>query len=202
MAIGIVGRKCGMTRVFNDDGASVPVTVIEVEPNRITQIKTDEADGYTAVQVTVGARRASRVNKSQAGHFAKAGVEAGRSSWELRVAGNQEGLEVGGSVTVDQFEVGQKIDVTGTSKGKGYAGVIKRWNFQMQDALTATLFLTVRPVLLVNAKLPVVFLKVRKWRAIWVMSVLRLKILKLYVLTLSAICSLLKVQYQVLLAVM
>jgi len=134
MAIGIVGRKCGMTRVFNDDGASVPVTVIEVEPNRITQIKTDEADGYTAVQVTVGARRASRVNKSQAGHFAKAGVEAGRSSWELRVAGNQEGLEVGGSVTVDQFEVGQKIDVTGTSKGKGYAGVIKRWNFQMQDA--------------------------------------------------------------------
>jgi len=134
MAIGIVGRKCGMTRVFNDDGASVPVTVIEVEPNRITQIKTDEADGYTAVQVTVGSRRASRVNKSQAGHFAKAGVEAGRSSWELRVDGDQEGLEVGGNVTVDQFEVGQKIDVTGTSKGKGYAGVIKRWNFQMQDA--------------------------------------------------------------------
>jgi len=134
MAIGIVGRKCGMTRVFNDDGASVPVTVIEVEPNRITQIKTDEADGYTAVQVTVGARRASRVNKSQAGHFAKAGVEAGRSSWELRVDGDQEGLEVGGNITVDQFEVGQKIDVTGTSKGKGYAGVIKRWNFQMQDA--------------------------------------------------------------------
>lgn len=134
MAIGIVGRKCGMTRVFNDDGASVPVTVIEVEPNRITQIKTDEADGYTAVQVTVGSRRASRVNKSQAGHFAKAGVEAGRSSWELRVDGDQEGLEVGGNVTVDQFEVGQKIDVTGTSKGKGFAGVIKRWNFQMQDA--------------------------------------------------------------------
>lgn len=134
MAIGIVGRKCGMTRVFNDDGASVPVTVVEVEPNRITQIKTDETDGYTAVQVTVGARRASRVNKSQAGHFAKAGVEAGRSSWELRVDGDQEDLEVGGNITVDQFEVGQKIDVTGTSKGKGYAGVIKRWNFQMQDA--------------------------------------------------------------------
>ncbi len=134
MAIGIVGRKCGMTRVFNDDGASVPVTVVEVEPNRITQIKTDETDGYTAVQVTVGARRASRVNKSQAGHFAKAGVEAGRSSWELRVDGDQEDLELGGNITVDQFEVGQKIDVTGTSKGKGYAGVIKRWNFQMQDA--------------------------------------------------------------------
>lgn len=134
MAIGIVGRKCGMTRVFNDDGASVPVTVVEVEPNRITQIKTDETDGYTAVQVTVGARRASRVSKSQAGHFAKAGVEAGRGSWELRVDGGQDELEVGGNITVDQFEVGQKIDVTGTSKGKGYAGVIKRWNFQMQDA--------------------------------------------------------------------
>jgi len=134
MAIGIVGRKCGMTRVFNDDGASVPVTVVEVEPNRITQIKTDETDGYTAVQVTVGARRASRVSKSQSGHFAKAGVEAGRGSWELRVDGGQDELEVGGNITVDQFEAGQKIDVTGTSKGKGYAGVIKRWNFQMQDA--------------------------------------------------------------------
>jgi len=134
MAIGIVGRKCGMTRVFNDDGASIPVTVVEAEPNRITQIKTDEADGYTAVQVTIGARRASRVSKSQAGHFAKAGVEAGRSSWELRIDGDQEDLEVGGNITVDQFEIGQKIDVTGTSKGKGYAGVIKRWNFQMQDA--------------------------------------------------------------------
>ena len=134
MAIGIVGRKCGMTRVFNDDGASIPVTVVEAEPNRITQIKTDETDGYTAVQVTIGARRASRVSKSQAGHFAKAGVEAGRSSWELRVDGDQEDLEVGGNITVDQFEIGQKIDVTGTSKGKGYAGVIKRWNFQMQDA--------------------------------------------------------------------
>jgi len=134
MAIGIVGRKCGMTRVFNDDGASIPVTVVEAEPNRITQIKTDETDGYTAVQVTIGARRASRVSKSQAGHFAKAGVEAGRSSWELRIDGDQEDLEVGGNITVDQFEIGQKIDVTGTSKGKGYAGVIKRWNFQMQDA--------------------------------------------------------------------
>jgi large subunit ribosomal protein L3 len=134
MAIGIVGRKCGMTRVFNDEGASIPVTVVEVEPNRITQIKTDEADGYAAVQVTVGARRASRVSKSQAGHFAKAGVEAGRGSWELRVDSVGEDLEVGGSIAADQFEVGQKVDVTGTSKGKGFAGVIKRWNFSMQDA--------------------------------------------------------------------
>jgi large subunit ribosomal protein L3 len=134
MTIGIVGRKCGMTRVFSDDGASIPVTVIEVEPNRIAQIKTDEADGYSAVQVTVGTRRASRVRKSEAGHFAKAGVEAGRGSWELRLDGEQDGLEVGGSIAADQFEVGQKVDVTGTSKGKGFQGVIKRYNFAMQDA--------------------------------------------------------------------
>jgi len=134
MTIGIVGRKCGMTRVFSDEGASIPVTVIEVEPNRIAQIKTDEADGYSAVQVTVGTRRASRVRKSEAGHFAKAGVEAGRGSWELRLDGEQAGLEVGGSIAADQFEVGQKVDVTGTSKGKGFQGVIKRYNFAMQDA--------------------------------------------------------------------
>lgn len=134
MATGIVGRKCGMTRVFNDDGASIPVTVIEVESNRITQIKSNEVDGYSAVQVTVGARRASRVSKSEVGHFAKAGVEAGRGSWELRVESKPEDLEVGGSITLDQFEIGQKVDVTGTSKGKGFAGVIKRWNFSMGDA--------------------------------------------------------------------
>ncbi|WP_461522062.1 50S ribosomal protein L3 [Porticoccus sp.] len=134
MNIGIVGRKCGMTRVFTDEGVSIPVTVIEAEPNRITQIKGGETDGYTAVQVTTGARRASRVSKSQAGHFAKAGVEAGRGCWELRVDGVQDDLQVGGAITVEQFEAGQKIDVTGTSKGKGFQGVIKRWNFSMQDA--------------------------------------------------------------------
>ena len=134
MTIGIVGRKCGMTRVFTEDGASIPVTVIEAEPNRITQIKTDDTDGYMAVQVTTGARRASRVSKSQVGHFAKAGVEAGRGSWELRVEGLSEDLQVGGNITVEQFEAGQKVDATGTSKGKGFQGVIKRWNFSMQDA--------------------------------------------------------------------
>ncbi|WP_297188757.1 50S ribosomal protein L3 [uncultured Porticoccus sp.] len=134
MTIGIVGRKCGMTRVFTEDGASIPVTVIEAEPNRITQIKTDDTDGYIAVQVTTGARRASRVSKSQVGHFAKAGVEAGRGSWELRVEGLPEDLQVGGNITVEQFEAGQKVDATGTSKGKGFQGVIKRWNFSMQDA--------------------------------------------------------------------
>lgn len=133
MTIGIVGRKCGMTRVFTDDGVSIPVTVIEVEPNRITQIKTQAVDGYAAVQVTTGSRRASRVSKSQSGHFAKAGVEAGRGFWEFRNEAGEE-LEVGAVIRVDRFEAGQKVDVTGTSKGKGFQGGVKRWNFQMQDA--------------------------------------------------------------------
>ncbi len=133
MTIGLVGRKCGMTRVFADDGASIPVTVIEVEANRITQVKSQESDGYDAVQVTVGSRRASRVTKPAAGHYAKANAEAGRGLWELR-NDSQESFEVGGELTVNVFEVGQKVDVTGTSKGKGFAGTIKRWNFAMQDA--------------------------------------------------------------------
>lgn len=132
MAIGIVGRKCGMTRVFNEDGVSVPVTVIEVDPNRITQVKTAETDGYTAVQVTTGERRASRVTRPAAGHFKKAGVEAGRGLWEFRVD-DLEGYEVGGEIKADIFEVGQIVDVTGQSKGKGFAGTIKRWNFRGQD---------------------------------------------------------------------
>ena len=133
MTIGIVGRKSGMTRIFTDDGVSIPVTVIEVEPNRITQVKNVDTDGYSAVQVTVGTRRASRVTKSAAGHFAKANAEAGRNLFELRNDA-QEAFEVGTSITVDTFSAGQMIDVTGTSKGKGFAGSIKRWNFRMQDA--------------------------------------------------------------------
>jgi large subunit ribosomal protein L3 len=133
MTIGIVGRKSGMTRVFTDDGVSIPVSVIEVEPNRITQVKSVDTDGYSAVQVTIGARRASRVTKSEAGHFAKANVEAGRGVWELRNEA-QEAFEVGTTITVESFSAGQIIDVTGTSKGKGFAGGIKRWNFGMQDA--------------------------------------------------------------------
>jgi len=133
MTIGIVGRKSGMTRVFTDDGVSIPVSVIEVEPNRIAQVKSVETDGYSAVQVTIGARRASRVTKSEAGHFAKANVEAGRGVWELRNEA-QEAFEVGATITVEAFSAGQIIDVTGTSKGKGFAGGIKRWNFGMQDA--------------------------------------------------------------------
>jgi large subunit ribosomal protein L3 len=135
MAIGLVGRKAGMTRVFTDEGASVPVTVIEVEPNRITQLRDAEVDGYRAVQVTVGARRASRVTKPMAGHFAKAGVEAGRGLWEFRLEEGEGGdLQVGGELNASMFEAGQKVDATGTSIGKGFAGVVKRYNFHMQDA--------------------------------------------------------------------
>jgi len=136
MSIGVVGRKCGMTRVFADNGASIPVTVIAVEPNRITQIKTDETDGYCAVQVTCGAAKPSRVSRPRAGHFAKAGTDAGRGLWEFRVSSGVEldGLAPGGVVTVDRFQAGQLVDVSGVSKGKGFAGVIKRWNFSAQDA--------------------------------------------------------------------
>jgi large subunit ribosomal protein L3 len=135
MTIGIVGRKAGMTRVFTEEGTSVPVSVIEVPSNRITQIKTEETDGYQAIQVTTGAKKASRVNKPMAGHFAKAGVEAGRGLWEFRVEGDEAAdMAVGGEVSVDMFEVGQKIDVTGTTIGKGFQGGIKRHHFTMQDA--------------------------------------------------------------------
>ena len=135
MAIGLVGRKCGMTRIFTEAGVSVPVTVIEVDPNRITQIKTLETDGYQAIQVTTGERRESRVTNAQKGHFAKAGVAAGRLVKEFRVTEAElEGREVGASIGVDLFTVGQIVDVTGQSKGKGFQGGVKRWNFRTQDA--------------------------------------------------------------------
>ncbi|MDT8403804.1 50S ribosomal protein L3 [Sulfuriflexus sp.] len=135
MTIGVIGRKVGMTRIFTDEGASIPVTVIEVDPNRITQMKTGDRDGYRAVQVTTGARRASRVTRALAGHFAKAGVEAGRGLWEFRLAdGEGEDFAAGGEIKVDIFAEGQKVDVTGTSIGKGFQGGVKRHNFHMQDA--------------------------------------------------------------------
>lgn len=135
MAIGVVGRKIGMTRVFTEDGAAVPVTVIEVEPNRVTQLKSEETDGYRALQVTTGKRRASRVTKPLAGHYAKAGVEAGRGLWEFRLDGEEgDGFEVGSEIKVDIFENGQKVDVSGTSIGKGFQGGVKRHNFRTQDA--------------------------------------------------------------------
>ena len=133
MTIGLVGVKKGMTRIFTDDGKSLPVTVIEATPNRITQLKSVETDGYTAIQVTAGMRKASHVNKPRAGLFAKAGVDAGRGLWEFRLDDSSD-FSVGGELTVEQFTEGQKVDVTGTSKGKGFQGGIKRWNFTMQDA--------------------------------------------------------------------
>ena len=134
MTIGLVGRKSGMTRVFTEDGASIPVTVVEVSPNRVTQIKDTDSDGYRAIQVTAGTRKASRVSKSQAGQFAKAGVEAGLGLWEFRLKDGDDAPEVGSELTVEGFEVGQKVDVSGKSKGKGFQGGVKRWNFAMQDA--------------------------------------------------------------------
>jgi large subunit ribosomal protein L3 len=135
MALGLIGKKCGMTRVFTEDGESIPVTVVEVQPNRVTQIKTVENDGYTAVQLTTGTRRASRVTKPMAGHFAKAGVEAGRGLWEMRVdVADLEGIVLGHEYGLDVFSEGQIVDATGTSIGKGFQGGVKRHHFKMQDA--------------------------------------------------------------------
>ncbi|MAH06600.1 MAG: 50S ribosomal protein L3 [Thalassolituus sp.] len=131
MAIGIVGKKAGMTRVFTEAGQSVAVTVLQVAPNRVTQVKTPETDGYSAVQIAFGEKKASRVSKPQAGQFAKANVEAGKGLIEFRT---EEGFELGQELTVEQFEVGQKVDVTGSTKGKGFQGGVKRWNFSTQDA--------------------------------------------------------------------
>ncbi|MDG6881531.1 50S ribosomal protein L3 [Phocoenobacter uteri] len=132
--IGLIGRKVGMTRIFNEDGVSVPVTVIEIEANRVTQVKTLETDGYCAIQVTTGTKKASRVTKPEAGHFVKAGVEAGRGLWEFRTEGETQEFTLGQEIKVDILNDVQKVDVTGTSKGKGFAGGVKRWNFRTQDA--------------------------------------------------------------------
>jgi large subunit ribosomal protein L3 len=133
MSIGVVGKKIGMTRIFTDEGGSVPVTVIEVQPNVVTQVKSQSSDGYDAIQVTTGTRKATRVNKASAGHFAKAGVSAGRGLWEFRLDAGHE-YAVGGEIGANIFSAGQKIDVTGVSIGKGYAGVLKRYHFAGKDA--------------------------------------------------------------------
>ena len=135
MTIGLIGRKAGMTRIFTEEGVSVPVTVIEVLPNRVTQVKTAAIDGYRAVQVTIGERRASRVTKPMAGHYARAGVTAGDTLREFRLA-EGEGLDLaeGGEILVSIFAAGQKVDVRGVTKGRGFAGGVKRHNFRMQDA--------------------------------------------------------------------
>ena len=135
MTIGIVGRKCGMSRIFTEAGESIPVTLIEASPNRVVQIKTAETDGYDAVQVTAGSKRSALVNKPLSGHYAKAKVEAGRGLWEFRVADDKlSDFEVGGEIRADIFSEGQMVDVQGVTKGKGFQGTIKRWNFRMGDA--------------------------------------------------------------------
>ena len=136
MSIGLVGKKCGMTRIFTDAGESIPVTLIEASPNRITQVKTVESDGYSAVQVAVGKKRAALVNKAIAGHYAKAKVEAGRRLWEFRVDAKDLGkYQVGGELKADEvFKAGQVVDVAGITKGKGFQGTIKRHHFTMGDA--------------------------------------------------------------------
>ncbi len=135
MSLGVVGRKAGMTRIFTDEGVSVPVTVIEVEPNRVTQVKSVENDGYRAVQITLGTRRASRVNKAAAGHYAKANTAAGRGLWEFRLNdGEGADINAGAEIKVDLFKVGQMVDVAGTTLGKGFTGTIKRHHFTMGDA--------------------------------------------------------------------
>lgn len=136
MSIGLVGRKCGMSRLFTEDGRSIPVTLIEATPNRVTQVKTEEVDGYSAVQVTAGAKRASLLTNPAKGHYAKAKVEPGRGLWEFRLNADEAGkYEVGAELTAEAvFAVGQTVDVAGVSKGKGFQGTIKRHNFKMGDA--------------------------------------------------------------------
>ncbi|MDD5034792.1 MAG: 50S ribosomal protein L3 [Methylococcaceae bacterium] len=135
MAIGLVGRKCGMTRIYMEDGSAIPVSVVHVEPNTVVQVKSVESDGYDAIQVTTGSKKRSRLSKPMIGHYAKAGIEAGRGLWEFRLEeGDKTDYSVGAELNVDLFEMGQYVDVKGVSIGKGFAGVIKRYNFRTQDA--------------------------------------------------------------------
>jgi len=135
MAIGLIGKKQGMSRLFTDEGNSFPVTVISVLPNTITQVKTREVDGYSSIQVTTGSKSQKHLKKPESGHFRKASVDPGEGLWEFVIQEDDIGkLKVGESISLDQFEEGQKVDVSGTSIGKGFSGVVKRWNFQMQDA--------------------------------------------------------------------
>jgi hypothetical protein len=178
--MGLVGRKCGMTRVFTDDGVSIPVTVIEAQPNRITQVKTVETDGYRALQVSAGSRKASRVRKPAAGHFAAAKVEAGDLMMEFRLEDTDAGeFEKGNELKVDLFEEGQKVDVIGTTIG----------NSACRTRRTATRWLTALQALLVRTKHPVASSKVRRWLATWVTFAAPYRISSLYVSTQNEICS-------------
>ena len=166
MSIGLVGRKSGMTRIFTEDGSSIPVTVVEVQPNRVTQIKTIETDGYSAVQVTTGTRTSNKINKAQAGHFAKANTTAGSGLWEFRT-NELADVGLGSELKVDHFAAGQKVDVTGTSKGKGFQGELSAITSACRMPLMATQYPTGRLDLLGNVKLPVKYGKVKRWRVKW-----------------------------------
>ena len=171
MAIGVIGTKSGMTRVFTAEGESIPVTVIVAEPNRITQVKTEADDGYNAIQVTAGSVKSGRITRPMAGHFAKAETAAGRGLWEFRlqdVPSNE--LALGAELRVDQFEKGQVVDVAGVSKGKGYAGAIKRWNFRSQDASHGNSISHRAPGSIGQCQTPAVSSRVRRWPAIWVIN--------------------------------
>ena len=172
MAIGLVGKKCGMTRIFTEAGISIPVTVVEVTANRISQIKTQDTDGYQAIQVTTGERRDSRVNAAQKGHFAKAGVAAGRGTWEFRVEDSElEGREAGSEIAADLFQVGQIVDVFGTSKGKGFKVVSNATTSVHKMGHMVTQYLTALWVLQVKTKHRVVYLKAKKCQVKWVTNV-------------------------------
>jgi large subunit ribosomal protein L3 len=176
MSIGLVGKKCGMTRIFTEAGESIPVTLIEATPNRITQLKTVETDGYSAVQVTAGTKRAALVNKPKAGHFAKAKVEEGRGLWEFLVDAKDLGnYAVGGELKADDvFKEGQIVDVAGVTKGKGFQGTIKRWNFSMGDAIrTVTRCRIAHRAPSVSARRRAVCFPARKWPATWAMCASR-----------------------------
>ena len=168
--IGLVGKKVGMTRIFTEDGVSIPVTVIEVEANRVTQVKDLANDGYRAIQVTTGAKKANRVTKPEAGHFAKAGVEAGRGLWEFRLADGEE-FTVGQNISVELFADVKKVDVTGTSKGKGLLVPLSAGTSVPRTLLTVTPCLTAFRVLSVRTRLRAKCSKARKWQVRWVTNV-------------------------------
>ena len=189
MTLGLVGRKVGMTRVFTEQGVSVPVTVLELSPNRVTQVKSKDTDGYAAVQVTFGQKKANHVNKAAAGHFAKAGVEAGRGLLEFALTEEKLAeVKVGDEIAVSIFEAGQLVDVTGTSKGKGFSGTIKRHNFGAQRTSHGNSRSTAFPVLSVWRRIRVVCSLVSAWQANTAIPNLPFRIWKLSAWMPSVIC--------------
>ena len=201
MTIGLVGRKSGMTRVFTEDGASIPVTVVEVSPNRVTQIKELDSDGYRAIQVTAGNRKASKVSKSEAGHFAKAGVEAGNGLWEFRLEDADEAPEVGAELTVERSKLARKLMWPASPRVRASRALSSAGTSACRMPLTATPSLTVPRAPLASARLRAVCSRARRWRVTWVPKTSPPRVWKLSVLMPSAICCSSRVPYPVHLAV-